>query len=76
MIDARVPQNPPLGVMDEVAAAGKAEGDSDVGSWCPPRFVGATAVAAVDYIEAVHPGLDWRIGAGGNSDTGDDDRQR
>ena len=43
--------------------SGKVDGGSDAGSWCPTRFVGATAVAAVDHIEAVYSGLDLRIGA-------------
>src|SRR6202041_1894566 len=76
VINAGVPQKPPLAVVDEVAVAGKADGGSDVGSWCPTRFVGATAVAAVDHIEAVYSGLDLRIGGGGNSDARDGGRQR
>src|SRR5580658_2792809 len=35
IIDARVPQDPTLGVVDEVTVSGKADGSSDVNSWCP-----------------------------------------
>src|SRR5580692_6386276 len=76
IINARVPQKPPLGVVDEVAVAGKVDGGPNVGSWCPTRFVGATAVAAVDHIEAIYSGLGLRIGGGGNSHTKDGRRQR
>lgn len=76
IINARVPQEPRLDVVDEVAVAGKVDGGSDVGSWCPTRFVGATAVAAVDHLEAVYSGLDLRIGGGGNSHASDGGRQR
>jgi len=75
VIDARVPQNPTLGVVDEVAAAGKADGLPDIDSRCPTRFVGATAVTAVDHIEAVYSGLDLRVGGGGNSHDRDGGRQ-
>jgi hypothetical protein len=67
IINARVPQEPPLGVMDEIAVARKVDGFPDVGSGCPTRFVGATTVATVNHIEAVYSGLDWRIGGGGNA---------
>src|ERR1700678_418649 len=76
IINAGVPQNPPLAVVDEVAVSGKADGRSDIDSRCPTRFVGATAIAAVDHIETVYSGLDLRIGGGGNSHTRDSDRQR
>src|SRR5271163_3557419 len=62
--------------MDKVAVAGKADGRSDVDSRRPTRFVGATAVTAVDHIEAVHSGLDLRVGGGGNSHASDGGRQR
>jgi transcriptional regulator with GAF, ATPase, and Fis domain len=75
-LSLRSPQEPPLGVADEVAVAGKVDGDPDVGPWCPTRFVGATAVAAVDHIEAVYSRLDLRIGGGGNSHARDGGRQR
>src|SRR5208283_5305764 len=76
IIDARVPQNPTLGVVDKVAVAGKADGRPDVDSRCPTRFVRATAVTAVDHIEAVYPGPDLRVGDGGNSHAGGGGRQR
>src|SRR5271169_4347611 len=76
IVNARVPQEPPLDVVDEIAVTGKVDGGSDVGSWCPTRFVGATAVAAVDHVEAVYSGLDLRIGGGGNSHAWDGGRQR
>ena len=76
IINAHVPQEPPLGVVDEVAVAGKVDRRSDVGSWCPTRFVGATAAAAVNHIEAVYSGLNFRIGGGGNSHDWDGGRQR
>ena len=63
VINAGVPQKPPLAVVDEVAMSGKAHGDPDIGSWCPTRFVRATAIAAVDHVEPVHSGLDLRSGA-------------
>jgi len=76
IIDARVPQNPTLGVVDKVAVAGKGDERSDIDTRCPTRFVGPTAVTAVDHIEAVHSGLDLRLGRGGNSHTRDGGRQR
>src|SRR5271166_4773733 len=63
VVNARVPQEPPLGVMDHVAVAGKVDRGPDVDSWCPTRFVRATAVAAVNHVESVYSG----IGRGGNS---------
>ena len=76
IVDASVPQNPTLGVVDKVAVARKADGRPDVDSRCPTRFVGPTAVTAVDHIEAVYSGLNLRVGSGGNSHARDGDRQR
>ena len=76
IIDARVPQEPPLGVVDEIAVPGKPYGDSDVRSRCPTRLVGATAVAAVDHIESVDSAFDFRIGRGRNSHARDAGCQR
>ena len=67
IIDARVPQDPALSVVDEVTVSGKADGSSDVDSGCPMRFVGAGAVAAIDYVETVYSRLGLRVGRGGNS---------
>ena len=63
-------------MVDEVAVSGKADGRSNIGSRCPTRFVGPTAVTAVDHIEAVYSWLDLRIGRGGNSQERDSGRQR
>src|SRR5580658_949720 len=76
IIDTRVPQEPPLGVVNEIAMAGKADGGSDVGSWCPTRFIGATPVAAVNHVESVYARLTFRIGGGRNSRAGGEGRQR
>jgi hypothetical protein len=76
IIDARIPQEPPLIVADEIAVPGKADGHSDVGSWCPTRLVGATAVAAVDHIEAVDCASEFGIGSGRNSHARDGSYQR
>lgn len=65
-----------MGVVDEVAVPGKSDRFPDVGSGCPTRFVGSTAVAAVNHIEAVDSRLDLRIGGGGNTYTRDGNCQR
>src|SRR5580692_2703290 len=67
IIDARVPQEPPLSVVDKIAVPGKANGHPDVCSRCPMRLVGATAVAAVDHVEAIDSGFHLWIGRARNS---------
>src|ERR1700734_1710401 len=67
IINAGVPQEPPLGVVNQVAVPGKTDGDSDIDSWRPTRFVRTTTIAAVDHIEAVYTGFDLWVGHGGNS---------
>jgi hypothetical protein len=61
VIDARVPQEPPLGVVDEVAVAGKPNGHVPTLTPVSNAIRRATAVAAVDHIEAVYSGLDLRV---------------
>src|SRR5438270_12714824 len=51
VIDARVPKEPPLGVVDEVAVTRETYGHADVVARRPARFVSRTAVAAVNHIE-------------------------
>jgi hypothetical protein len=76
IINARIPQEPPLAVVDEVAVARKADRDSNVGPWCPTRFVGAVAVTAVNHVETIYPGLDFRTGAAEASHARDGGPQR